>query len=60
MFRKIIDYLAQVRTEMAKVSWPTRSEMMESARIIIVLSFVLAIAVFAVDRILSYALEKIL
>jgi preprotein translocase subunit SecE len=60
MFKKLIEYLAAVRTELAKVSWPTRSEMMESARIILVLCVVLAAAVFLVDRVLSFALQKIL
>jgi preprotein translocase subunit SecE len=60
MFKKIFDYLSQVRTEMAKVSWPTRAEMMESTKIILVMSLILAVAVFAVDRVLSFALEKLL
>lgn len=60
MFRKLIDYLASVRTEMAKVTWPTRPEMLESSKIILVVSFVLAAAVFLVDRVLSLALEAIL
>jgi len=60
MFSKLITYLTQVKAELTKVSWPTRGEMMESTRIILVLSFILAIAVFAVDRLLSFSLEKIL
>lgn len=60
MFKKLINYLTSVRAEMAKVTWPTRSEMMESSRIILILSFILAVAVFAVDRVLSLALEKLL
>lgn len=60
MFKKLINYLGLVRTEMAKVTWPTRAEMMESTRIILVLSFIIAAAVFVVDRVLSYALEKLL
>jgi preprotein translocase subunit SecE len=60
MFRKLITYLGQVRTEMQKVSWPSRAEMMESTRIILILMFVLAIAVFIVDRVLSFGLQKIL
>ena len=60
MFRKLINYLGLVRTEMAKVSWPTRAEMMESARIVLVLTFILAVAVFIVDRVLSYALQQLL
>lgn len=60
MFKKLINYLGLVRTEMAKVTWPERREMMESARIILVVSFILSAAVFAVDRLLSLALEFIL
>jgi len=60
MFKKMITYLADAWTELKKVSWPARVEMMESAQIILVLAVVLAIAVFAVDRVLSFALQKIL
>jgi preprotein translocase subunit SecE len=60
MFKKLIEYLSQVRAELAKVSWPTRAEMMESAWIILILALILAMAVFAVDRVLSFGLEKIL
>ena len=60
MFKKMITYLGDAWTELKKVSWPARVEMMESAQIILVLAVVLAIAVFAVDRVLSFALQKIL
>jgi preprotein translocase subunit SecE len=60
MFRKLFTYLAEVRVELAKVTWPTRSEMMESAKIVLVLSLILAVAVFAVDRLLSLALQAVL
>ena len=60
MFRKLITYLADVRVELAKVSWPTRAEMIESTKIVLVLSFILAIAVFGVDRVLSLALQMVL
>jgi len=60
MFKKLINYLGLVRAEMAKVTWPTRAEMMESARIVLVVSLILSAAVFLVDRLLSLALELIL
>ncbi len=60
MFKKLIAYLQDVRQEMAKVTWPTRSEMMESARIVLILSLVLGVAVFLVDRLLSLGLESLL
>ncbi len=60
MFRKLSDYLLQVRVEMGKVTWPTRGELIESTRIVLVLSVILAAAVFIVDRVLSLALEQVL
>lgn len=60
MFKKLIEYFQSVRQEMTKVSWPTRAEMIESSRIVLVLSLVLGIVVFFVDRILSLGLEQLL
>lgn len=60
MFKKILDYIQQVRQEMTKVSWPTRAEMMESARLVLVLSLILGVIVFVVDRVLSLGLEQLL
>ncbi len=60
MFKKLVNYLLQVRVEMGKVSWPARAELIESTRIVLVLAFVLAVAVFIVDRVLSLALEQVL
>jgi preprotein translocase subunit SecE len=60
MFKKLTNYLLQVRVEMGKVTWPTRGELVESTRIVLVLALVLAVAVFIVDRVLSLALEQVL
>ena len=60
MFNKLAAYLQDVRTEMNKVSWPTRAELFESTRIVLGLALILGIVVFAVDRILSLGLEAIL
>jgi preprotein translocase SecE subunit len=45
MFNKLAAYIKDVRTEMTKVSWPTRAELIESTRIVLVLALVLGIAV---------------
>ncbi len=60
MFKKFTQYLKDVQLEMAKVSWPTLSEMAESARIVLILSLVMGVAVFLVDRLLSLGLEQLL
>ena len=60
MFQKLINYIKDVRHEMTKVSWPTRAEMMESARLVLTLSLILGVLVFLIDRVLSYGLEQLL
>jgi len=60
MIKKAANYLKDVKTEMAKVSWPTREELYESTIIVIVLSIILAIFIFGVDQALSNMLKVIL
>jgi len=60
MIQKAVNYVKDVRTEMAKVSWPTRAELYESTIIVLVLSLILAIFVFGVDQGLSNILKIIL
>jgi len=60
MFKKIADYFIDVRNEMSKVSWPTRPEVIESTWIVLGLTLVFGVAVFAVDRLLSLGLQQLL
>ncbi|RJP73223.1 MAG: preprotein translocase subunit SecE [Candidatus Zixiibacteriota bacterium] len=60
MIKKISTYLTDVRTEMSKVSWPSREELMESTSIVILLSIVLAIFIFIVDQGLSNIMKIVL
>ena len=60
MIQKAVNYVKDVKTEMAKVSWPTRAELYESTIIVLVLSLILAIFVFGVDQGLSNILKIIL
>jgi preprotein translocase subunit SecE len=60
MFNKLATYLRDVKTEMAKVSWPTRDELVESTTIVIILALVLAVFIFGVDQGLSNILKVIL
>jgi len=60
MIQKAVNYVKDVRTEMAKVSWPTQEELYESTIIVLVLSLILAVFVFGVDQGLSNILKIIL
>lgn len=60
MFKRIGDYLRGVRTEMAKVTWPSREQLIESTTITLVLSIVLAIFIFSADLIISRFINLII
>lgn len=60
MFRKIPQLLRDVRTEMGKVTWPTRDELTSSTTIVLVVSLVLALFIFVVDQILSFVMSRML
>jgi len=57
---KITKYLISVRRETAKVIWPTRAELQESAVIVIALALLMAVFVFSVDYILNTILKLVL
>jgi preprotein translocase subunit SecE len=46
---KLILYLKDVRSEMMKVTWPTRSELMGATVIVIILSLIMAVFVKICD-----------
>ncbi len=53
-------FLQQVRSETAKVTWPTRRETMISTAMVLVFAFLAAIFFFAADQVMAYAIELIL
>lgn len=57
MFNKITNFLRDVRTEMSKVSWPTRDELVNSSMIVAVVSIVFTIYIFSADYILSWVMR---
>jgi len=50
---KIKLFLSETRTELKKVTWPTREELKESTRVVIVSTFIVTIFVGVVDQVLS-------
>ncbi len=57
MFKKIAKFLNDVQVEMSKVSWPTRSELINSTMIVAVVSILFTIYIFGADIILSWILQ---
>lgn len=57
MIKKIQMFVENVQKEMAKVSWPTKDELMNSSVIVVVVSTMFAIYVFFADLIISRLVE---
>ncbi|MBI1619301.1 preprotein translocase subunit SecE [Aquamicrobium zhengzhouense] len=53
-------FLQQVRTETAKVTWPTRRETMISTLMVMVFACIAALFFFASDQLMAFAIELIL
>ena len=59
MINKSKEFVEDVRTEMKKVSWPERHELLNSTYVVIVISIIFTILIFAADWIVSTVLNFI-
>jgi len=51
MFERIRNYLTGVRGEVARVTWPTRREVISLTVLILLMSVVITLYVFVVDQV---------
>ncbi len=58
--RKVVEFLSSVRTEMKKVSWPTREELLGSTGVVMVVWILLSLYIFASDNVLQYVVKQFL
>ena len=54
------EFVAQVRTEAAKISWPTRRETITTTIFVLIMTTVLSIFFLGVDQILGWAVRFLL
>jgi preprotein translocase subunit SecE len=59
MKEKIINFFQDVVKEMKKVTWPTKAELIESTKIVIVVCIVLALFTYVIDMIISQVFKGI-
>lgn len=50
-------FIREVRTEIAKVTWPSRKETTIATTMVFLMAFVAALFFFVVDQILAYAVR---
>ena len=54
--RGAVDFLRNVRAELAKVSWPTKPELIKATRMVVVLSLIIGVILGLLDRLLQLIL----
>jgi preprotein translocase subunit SecE len=59
MIERLKTFLQETRTEIKKVTWPTKQELKDSTRVVIIASFLLTVFIGAVDQILSRIVKLI-
>lgn len=57
---KPIEFVKQVRQEVAKVTWPTRKETMVTSMMVFVISLIAAVFFFAADGAIANVIRMIL
>lgn len=60
MIERIKLFLSETRTELKKVTWPTREELKESTIVVIVSTFIVTVFVGVVDQIISRVIRLVL
>jgi preprotein translocase subunit SecE len=56
---KIQKYLKETMAELRKMTWPTKDELIGSTIVTVVVSFIVAIFIGIVDRILTFGITTI-
>ena len=57
MFERIVNYLKGLKAEVARVSWPTRNEVISLTALILLLTVVVTVYIWGVDGIIGTLLR---
>ncbi len=60
MFEKIRKFFSEIVAELKKVTWPTRDELKESTKLVIIATFVVTLFVGLVDQLLTLLIRRLL
>jgi len=60
MLERLGTFLKEVRSELAKITWPTRPELREATVVVIVTVIIITIFIGAVDQIFNFLMKQIL
>ncbi len=57
---KITTFISEARVELKKVNWPSRKELIDSTKVVLITSFLLAAFIGVVDFILSQLITAVI
>jgi preprotein translocase subunit SecE len=60
MWKKVAQFLREVKVEIKKVVWPTRKELIASTTVVLLVTFIVATYLGLVDYLLSEAVKMLL
>jgi preprotein translocase subunit SecE len=59
MIERIVNYLKGVRAETARVTWPTRNEVISLTVLILLMTVILTLYIWGIDGIVAFLLRLI-
>jgi preprotein translocase, SecE subunit, bacterial len=59
MIERIKLYLSETRTELKKVTWPSRQDLIDSTKVVIVATLIMTVFVGIVDQVLSRIIKLV-
>jgi len=57
---KIVQFVKEAKIELKKVKWPTRPELIDSTKVVLATSFLLAAFIGGIDFLLSQLINSLL
>jgi preprotein translocase subunit SecE len=60
IFKRVRDYLVEIRSEIKKVTWPTKLEVQKTSIAVIVSSLIFGVYLFAVDKFFGIIIQNIM
>ncbi len=55
----VIRYFQEARAELSRVSWPTRTQVLEGTQVVLVFIVVLTLAIFGIDTVFRQLLNLV-
>jgi preprotein translocase subunit SecE len=59
MIERIKLYLSETKTELKKVTWPSRQDLIDSTKVVIVATLIMTVFVGIVDQVLSRIIKLV-